>query len=326
MRQSDDILVCRVQNRWYSIVKKEYISAGSSATNFWTIKTDDPAPELVNLKAGTLVIYVMELGDRFYIVGGGYFVRWGELSLADAWERFGVRNGSSSYEDMTAEVIRQGGSADSTLISTMLFGTFIFSRDEALGMPDEFKSEFSGEKSRFLLSLNEPLGRYLERLVRDKRAALNSNEYSSDWRGIYYLAAKRLDHGEIDGFYAAVMAAYDFKCAVTGSTAIPLLDVANIQPCYSNTFQSVQNGILMRCDLHRLFSEGFMTLRYEGDKSIVIMVSPSIKTLGAGEYMKFDGKKLHLPKDKSVWPKREYLEWHQHKCFEHWMHVGGTPA
>ena len=327
MRQSDDILVCRVPHRWYSIVKNEYISAGSAATNFWTVKQGEAPDELAGLKPGSLVLNVVDEGDHFYIVGGGYFLNWGELKPVEAWERFGVRNGYSSFDDLKEEIAKQGGNADSTLISTILFGTFIFSRHEVLMVPDEFKAEFSGGKSRFMLSVNEPLGRYLERMLRDRRAGLNSDEYSSDWRGIYYLAARHVEHSDIDGFYAAVLAAYNFKCAVTGSEVQPLLDVANIQPCYSNTFQSVQNGILMRTDLHRLFSEGYITLRYTQDLSAIeVMVSKTIKTVGGADYLQYDGRRLTLPADKTKWPKREYLEWHQHKCFEHWLHVGGTPA
>ncbi len=326
MLQSDEILVCRVQHRWYSIVKSEYISAGSSATNFWTLKTKDPDPQLVHVKPGTLVIYVMQEGGHHIIVGGGYFVSWRELQAKEAWGCFGVRNGQSSYEDFLAEIERQGGNEHSPLMSTILFGTFIFSRRETLMVPDEFKPDFDNADSRFILSLNDPLGRYLQRLLRDRRAGLHTDEYSSDWRGIYYLAAKQVEHSDIDGFYAAVMAAYDFKCAITGSAAMPLLDVTNIQPCYNNTFQSVQNGILMRCDLHRLFSEGYITLCYQDAESILVKVSKSVETVGAKEYMRFDGTKLTLPQDKDKWPKREYLEWHRNKCFEHWLRVGGTRA
>ena len=326
MLQSDEILVCRVQPSWYNIVKNEYISAGSSATNFWTLKEKDPAPELVHVKPGTLVIYVMPDNGHQLIVGGGYFVSWGEQSPKIAWERFGVRNGSSSYADLLAEIKRQGGDEHSMLVSSVLFGTFIFSKSETLLVPDEFKDEFTASGTRFILSLKEPLGLYLKRILRDRRAGLKTDEYSSNWRGIYYLAAKQVEHSDIDGFYAAVQAAYGSKCAITGSACLPLLDVANIQPCYSNTFQSVQNGILMRTDFHRLFSEGFMTLCYQGDEAIVIKVSASVDSVGAGDYKRYDGQKLTLPQDKALWPKREYLEWHRQKCFEHWLHIGGTPA
>lgn len=326
MRQSDEILVCKVLKGWHSIVKDEYISAGSSATNFWSIKGDNTPLDLAAVKPGTLVLHVLEDSGRYYVVGGGYFVKWARLSPAKAWECFGVRNGVESWEDMLTKVKERGGDENSVLVSSILYGTFIFSRRDGIPVPDEFTEEFNQQGIRFLLDTHEPLGHYLDHILRERRAGMHTDEYCSDWRGIYYLAAKHVEHSDIDGFHAAVMAAYKFKCAITGDTAIPVLDVANIQPCYSNSFQRVENGILMRCDLRRLFSEGYITLSYKNDNEIEVLVSKSLASMGAEAYLKYNGKLLSLPDDKSMWPKREYLQWHRNKCFEHWLYKGGTVA
>lgn len=328
MRQSDEILVCKVQPEWHRIVKDEYISAGSSATNFWSLKQKDSAPdqELARVKPGSLVLQVLKQGGQYYIVGGGYFVKWVLLKPSKAWECFGVRNGRNSFAEMMQEIREQGGDENSDLISHILYGTFIFSNRDALPVPVEYTQEFDDNDYRFLISTAQPIGRYLDHILRERRAGLSAEEYSSDWRGIYYLAAKHVEHADIDGFHAAVMAAYDFKCAITGDTSVPVLDVANIQPCYSKSFQSVQNGVLMRCDLHRLFSEGYITLSYVGDDAIEVRVSKSLASMGAESYLKYDHKRITLPQDRTAWPKREYLLWHNNKCFEHWTWVGGTVA
>lgn len=324
MRQSEEILVCKVDPGWYAIVKAEYVSAGPGPTNFWTIKNGAQDAALSNIKPGTLVLNVLDENDHCSIVGGGFFLDWKTYSQKEAWERFGVRNGSMSFEALQEAVRKQGGNEHSKLESNILYGTFVFSRRTMPHIPDEFRDDFRTGKSRFLLPLNEPLGHYLERIVTNTREHLTTEEYGPDWQGIYYYAARRVPRAYKDGFNAAVWAAYNFRCAVTGSAAVPVLEVANLQPCYSQDFQTVENGILLRCDIKRLLSEGFITLQYKDSKHIEVLVSDCIGSVHGEEYARFNHKIITLPADSKLWPRREFLEWHKKNCFEHWLKVGGT--
>jgi putative restriction endonuclease len=46
------------------------------------------------------------------IAGGGYFVRADRLSLALAWETFGIKNGAASLHDLRRLILSHGGGDD----------------------------------------------------------------------------------------------------------------------------------------------------------------------------------------------------------------------
>lgn len=54
-------------------------------------------------------------------------------------------------------------------------------------------------------------------------------------------------------FRAALMQAYDGKCAISGCTVTQVLEAAHIVPYRGKDSNYVQNGILLRADLHTLF-------------------------------------------------------------------------
>lgn len=64
----------------------------------------------------------------------------------------------------------------------------------------------------------------------------------------------------------------DSACALTGETLQALLDAAHIQPVEDRGPDEIDNGILLRADLHRLYDAGYFTIKSDGtlilDKSI----------------------------------------------------------
>lgn len=61
------------------------------------------------------------------------------------------------------------------------------------------------------------------------------------------------------GFRLAVTDAYGRACAVTQEHSLPVLEAAHIRPCGNGGAHEVQNGLLLRSDLHRLFDRGYVT-------------------------------------------------------------------
>lgn len=321
---SQHIMICKVDHSWYSIIKSEYFSAGTNSTNFWTVECEqDLDPALRTFEPGTMVLYVLDHHDHSFVVGGGFFLSWVFLNPKQLWEILGVRNGSHSYEDFFDKVRALGGNEDSVLASSVLNGTFILTRRDSIMIPDEFRAHFQDLPARSLLSLDEPIGKYLEKIVNEVRVAM-LDAYGQHWPGIYYVASNRNSRSYIQGFTARVMNAYEFRCAITGTSARPVLEVAHLQPFYDHNFQSVQNGILLRCDVQKMFNTGYITLEYKNDDEIAVKVSRTIKSVWAEDYAVYNGKKIFLPKDRALWPKKEYIEWHQKNCFEHWLKVGGS--
>jgi hypothetical protein len=87
--------------------------------------------------------------------------------------------------------------------------------------------------------------------------------------------------------------AYGRRCAVTGCEVFEILEAAHIVPYKDGgpNAQHVQNGLLLRADIHSLFDRcliGFKVL----DDRIVIEVSPDLK---ATEYYRFNDVDLTIP-------------------------------
>lgn len=89
-------------------------------------------------------------------------------------------------------------------------------------------------------------------------------------------------------FRRGLIRAYGGRCAVTGCAIEALLEAAHIQPYLGKETNRVDNGLLLRADIHTLFDLG------------LIIVAPDFKiqvseTLIDTEYMGFHGKTLGVP-------------------------------
>lgn len=114
-------------------------------------------------------------------------------------------------------------------------------------------------------------------------------------------------------FRSVVTDAYQRRCAVTRERALPALDAAHIKPFSVTPVNYVQNGVLLRSDVHRLFDAGYVTVtpRYR------VEVSDRIRTdFNDGEnYLKLHGTELWVPARREHQPGRSYLEWHNENRF-----------
>lgn len=108
-------------------------------------------------------------------------------------------------------------------------------------------------------------------------------------------------------FRRTVLDAYGGACAITGSTAEPVLEAAHIDPYAGDHTQHVTNGLLLRSDLHTLFDLHLITVT----AGMLLTVSP---TLRRTEYAAMDGQRLRLPSRASHRPDADALERHRSMC------------
>lgn len=97
-------------------------------------------------------------------------------------------------------------------------------------------------------------------------------------------------------FRRRLLDAYGGTCAVSGCTTSAVLEAAHISPYRGDHTNQVNNGILLRADLHTLFDLGF--LHIEPETYMVHIAS----ALGNSEYIQLHGKRLRLPADANCWP------------------------
>lgn len=106
-------------------------------------------------------------------------------------------------------------------------------------------------------------------------------------------------------FRAEVLDAYDLSCAVTSYDAAPALEAAHILPYRGKYTNHVQNGILMRADIHNLFDQGLIAISPDDD--LRILVSPK---LSGTRYEELAGRELTRPKDVAFMPSLSALRHH----------------
>ncbi|MCX8007453.1 MAG: HNH endonuclease [Coriobacteriia bacterium] len=109
-------------------------------------------------------------------------------------------------------------------------------------------------------------------------------------------------------FRRQLLRAYEGKCAFSEYDAEDALEAAHIEPYRGPTSNSLQNGLLLRADMHDLFD---LFLVAVDTSAQTLLVS---EELASTAYAKYAGKRLHLPKDKSIWPSVDRLDWHRERA------------
>ena len=119
------------------------------------------------------------------------------------------------------------------------------------------------------------------------------------------LVLPRLGQG---AFRVLVTDAYRRRCAITGERTLPVLDAAHIKPYSESGPHRLDNGLLLRTDVHTLFDAGYLTVTPD----LRVRVSRRIREEfeNGRDYYALDGRKLTGPVASAPPPKREYLEWH----------------
>jgi putative restriction endonuclease len=116
-------------------------------------------------------------------------------------------------------------------------------------------------------------------------------------------------------FRSRVTDAYGRRCAVTGERTLPVLEAAHIKPYAQQGPNRVDNGLLLRSDLHRLFDRGLVTVAPE---RLTFQVSDRIRHeySNGRVYDELAGKPLIvLPERPDERPSRAFLEHHRSVIF-----------
>ena len=113
-------------------------------------------------------------------------------------------------------------------------------------------------------------------------------------------------------FRAALIAAYNGKCAITRCDAVEALEAAHISPYKGAHTDHPQNGLLLRADIHTLFDLGLFTI---DPMKMTVIISDQ---LNGTAYAELAGRKLANAARSSLMPNREALMQH----FE-WTGIAG---
>jgi putative restriction endonuclease len=115
-------------------------------------------------------------------------------------------------------------------------------------------------------------------------------------------------------FKGVVLDAYRHRCAITSAQIRPVLQAAHIRPLPVGGEHRLDNGLLLRSDVHTMFDRGYLGV----DPSHRLLVSPRLREdFGNGEeFYARKGEKIAVPAAVRDRPNREFLEWHVDTVFQ----------
>lgn len=261
---------------------------------------------------------------RNAIGGFGLFSRFARLPDWLAWECFGEGNGAPDFSSMHQRlnaIRRQNQLRGRTPGGEPQIGCIILS--DAVFFPSALwvrqPADWGRQNLRYKgydLTVGE--GRRvweecLERAV-GLQPAVDATAFTgrSPVRryGEPVLMRPRLGQG---AFRVAVTDAYGRACSATGEHSLPALEAAHIRPYSMGGAHEIQNGLLLRSDLHRLFDRGYVTVTPE----LRLEVSRRLKEDydNGRTYYPLHGHLVRVPRSRAEQPDPELLHWHNEHVF-----------
>lgn len=252
---------------------------------------------------------------RHFVVGGGFFAHSSLLPTSLAWEVFREGNGAVTPEALRRRIQKYRRSPtkrgeDYDVGSIILERPFYFDEADWLEPPKDFSKSIVQGK---VYDTSTATGKTLWEDVRLRMSALHTGrivEPQAEMFGEPPVAPPRLGPG---AFRILVTDAYERRCAMTGDGTLPALEVAHIRPPAQGGLHRVDNGLLLRSDLRRLFDQGHFTLADD----FTIRVSSHLQRdyPESDVYRELDGTSIRIPDKLEHQPRPAFLDWHRRRVF-----------
>jgi putative restriction endonuclease len=269
----------------------------------------------------------LEPGEPFFfkthyphnkIVGGGFFSGFVHMRISDAWELLGTGNGAASMDGMRTLIgghrpIAPGENPEIGCI--LIRDPSFFPEHTPVAPPPGFAANIVQGKCYDLAERS--VLPYFTELIELLLGASVEVDLAQPWHrpgpvfGDPRLAPYRLGQ---QSFKAVVLDAYQGLCAITGTHIAPVLQAAHVRPVKVGGEHRLDNGLLLRSDVHTMFDRGYLGV----DTKYRLMVSPQLREeFGNGDqfYAKA-GQIIALPARRINRPAREFLEWHLDEVFK----------
>lgn len=263
---------------WYRHLSRLAAAPGGlDEANFWK-----PSGR-VNFKAlafGEPLILKLKKAHDHAVVGFGLFAAFRRLPVREAWEAFGEANGAASLAKVIARVGKYVRTPPGEPISRthrigciLLAAPVFFPSEMWVPGPSDWSDNTvtgktydttRGEGRRIwqaclenAATLSQALGLGTP-VVREPGDQVSLFPTDPTQRyGTEQTIRPRLGQGT---FRYALEHAYG-RCAVTGEHSLPALEAAHIIPYGEDaTGHTLENGLLLRADVHRLFDRGYVAV------------------------------------------------------------------
>jgi putative restriction endonuclease len=305
---------------WYSQL---YASGPDHAeVNFWFPSS---GTGFAALESGEFFVLKTHVEHRYphlsnRLVGVGVFSGYARLRLSEAWQWFGTNNGVESEVALRERIERYRRQpterlSDPEIGCVLLRDVLFFSAEESVASSADFSANIVRGKIYDL-----------DTLARDHPVVATVTHYLDPGANLLDVEARTLAQQKTRGdarlvvprvgqqaFKALVAEAYHHRCALTGDKVRPVLEAAHIVPVGHGGEHRIDNGMLLRSDMHTLFDRGYIGF----DKRHDLRVSPALRErFGNGDWLySREGTRIALPDRRAERPNSEYLEWHLGEVF-----------
>lgn len=280
---------------WFDFLKG---SGLNSNVNFWTPTPWNPK----KFHAGDRLYFMLKKPIR-QIGGFGEFVQYKKLTASQAWNTFGFRNGRHSRQEFidsiqeyidknSAELGGQPININTYEIGCIVLDNCEFWDDNLFMDPANHNIDFATQVVKLkYFNQDDPFNQ-----AQNERDNFNLvNEPRNDRQG-----KTNIREGQSE-FKGKILRAYNNCCCITSETIPELLEASHIQEYRNRNSNHVQNGLLLRVDLHRLYDNRLILI----DRNFVIHVSDLVTSQ---LYREYHGKKITLPNAINDRPSGDALE------------------
>lgn len=304
---------------WYSFLNAQ---SHIDEVNFWQ-------------PHGNRAFRALNPGDLFFfklrapqkaIAGFGFFERYESLPAWLAWDCFKEMNGAPDFESMIDRICRLRGDGNQSNMSgdfligcIMISAPIFFNENEWVAPPSDWAKTGIQQGKTYDLQLGEGRRVFLECLEKAKDGTHYWNVEPEDKisenviprYGNSISVRPRLGQGL---FSIEVRNAYNGACAVTNEHSLPVLEAAHIRPYARGGAHRIDNGLLLRRDLHSLYDRGYVTITPD----YVFRVGDSLRNefKNGRSYYGLNGSSINIPSNIIWHPNKELLDWHVQSVFK----------
>jgi putative restriction endonuclease len=234
------------------------------------------------------------------------------MPVGIAWETFGTANGVASYAEMLKRIdaLRRTETEDDVVGCVVLSNLVVMPENEYIAGPSDWmRNTVRGQYYDLAQGEGERMWSQLMAAA-PVQAAVSPLLHVPAGHGAPVIYQPRRGQG---AFRLMVMDAYERRCAITGEKTLPALDAAHIRPFRGVESHDVDNGILLRSDVHRLFDQGYVTVTPD----YRFRVSSRIRDQFHNGLIYYDlhDRPIRLPTASAQQPAVSALEWHSSQIY-----------
>lgn len=290
---------------WFEFLRDhEY----SGDVNFWT-----PTPwSIRRLQPGDEWHFLLKSPLR-KLGGYGVFQEYRELSILEAWQTYGMGNGVATVGELVSRsrMYSERNSNNPVTGVNSIIGSVILS-DLEFYEDDEFidLNRIGLDFKRQIVKFKYFDGIFPGSIIQETPISALPDEFTlvaSD--PTEYSRQRRKNRKGQRRFRSNLLTAYGGSCPVTGESHERVLEATHIEPYINEASNHVQNGMLLRVDIHRLMDDGLLAL----DEDMNLLVSSKLKD---SSYVQYAGIKISLPSNAADRPSTLAVTLHRTERFQ----------